>query len=328
MSLIKASDFDKKPAIYTIRFGDKYYIGSTSNVRERFTNHLGNLSNKTHRNRALQEEFDKNPALMSVDVQYVSEAVSREELFERENLLIYKAKDDPDLLNYSVNNNPWMRKSPEEIEKAFKRLWIPVTVDGISYDSMLEALNALGIRRGSLTKRLDSPYYPTYYRTNDVEAKKYAAECSKLDPDELKALFDEQLALGRAKANAASVASRSRGVVINEVEYSSRAEAARELGISSPGIANRIHSPIYPNYYWLGDEEGKVISDEWFSLPESERDLILKKRLAKSKGYTPVLVKGVVYLTASEAAKALGYASITSVTQKNKSDKYPDFCFA
>jgi hypothetical protein len=54
-------DSSKVSAIYKITFLDKFYIGSSSNVRDRWRCHIKELKAGKHHSRHLQQRFNKHP---------------------------------------------------------------------------------------------------------------------------------------------------------------------------------------------------------------------------------------------------------------------------
>ena len=54
---------EERRIVYMLEVGDKSYIGSTKNARNRIKNHLALLIKNNHKNKLLQEEFDKKGTL-------------------------------------------------------------------------------------------------------------------------------------------------------------------------------------------------------------------------------------------------------------------------
>lgn len=90
-------------AVYMItdKISKKFYIGSTNNLQRRINEHKQELKNNTHHNKSLQELYN-NKAKLNF---YHIEKETIEEVRSLEDFLLKQSKDNPNLLNISINSS-------------------------------------------------------------------------------------------------------------------------------------------------------------------------------------------------------------------------------
>ena len=100
-------------AIYLIQNGDKYYIGSTGHLVQRWWHHRYTLSKGNHPNKYLQRAYNKCPDGFSY---FVLEYCPRESLIEREQLWL-DFFEPPYNLSRVAGSPQGYRHTPEAKEK-------------------------------------------------------------------------------------------------------------------------------------------------------------------------------------------------------------------
>lgn len=76
----------EKSIIYQLVIGDKSYVGTTYEPRNRLNLHLGSLLNRKHHNNLIQSQFDKVEAFAV----YLLEECNMQDRYDREKFYIYK----------------------------------------------------------------------------------------------------------------------------------------------------------------------------------------------------------------------------------------------
>ena len=102
-------------AVYRIRnlVSKKYYIGSSTNLYERWRNHRSKLRNGTHPNNHLQSSWDKHSEEVFV-FEVLEEFQTVTDMEEAEEALLADAVDDPLCCNLSRwARSPWRSQGPE-----------------------------------------------------------------------------------------------------------------------------------------------------------------------------------------------------------------------
>ena len=83
--------------IYSITYGDKYYIGSTSNWANRKSNHRRALERNIHYNNGLQEAYNSDDSARGLEFKILENVEGDPK--EREQVFIDRHIDDPKCMN-------------------------------------------------------------------------------------------------------------------------------------------------------------------------------------------------------------------------------------
>lgn len=163
------------PAVYILLLEEcgMYYIGSTSDLHSRITNHLSKLRRGKHDNGSFQKCYDaaKNK---SFRVKYIR-AKDRKEAYEIEQLLLDKHMDSGLLFNrFTIaetngHGGKWSEEAKLKQSDVGKRnveagklssAWAArsrsVSIDGKSYPSIRAAARSLGMEPYTLTNRFNN----------------------------------------------------------------------------------------------------------------------------------------------------------------------------
>ncbi|EKD89528.1 MAG: hypothetical protein ACD_33C00046G0009 [uncultured bacterium] len=202
------NNLSNKVGIYLIKCNDKFYIGSCSDLKYRFSIHefklrTHDITNKYRPNKNLLKEYKINPELFF----YYKLIENREDAYDEEQRLLdlhigkeYCCNDAPDARSnkgvkhidterFRRNGLKYYEEHPEACVKASNdRLELlknkpdelarviamcvaranAVSINSIQYDNQFVASETLGIPTTTLRRYLDSPRHPTHYRIKDM----------------------------------------------------------------------------------------------------------------------------------------------------------------
>lgn len=140
--------------IYLIKFDEGFYIGSTTNIRRRFSQYVADLTHKKYKNEKLQAAFDKTESFSVFCLEWVKE---RAEITKREKFYI-------DSLSPSLNiiSPPKTVRKESPISHKVKEV---LRRKGLTVQDLAEYL---GISRASLVRSLKDNI--TLTRLQDIAA--------------------------------------------------------------------------------------------------------------------------------------------------------------
>lgn len=140
--------------VYLIKFDEGFYIGSTTNIRRRFSQYVADLTHKKYKNEKLQAAFDKTESFSVFCLEWVKE---RAEITKREKFYI-------DSLSPSLNiiSPPKTVRKESPISHKVKEV---LRRKGLTVQDLAEYL---GISRASLVRSLKDNI--TLTRLQDIAA--------------------------------------------------------------------------------------------------------------------------------------------------------------
>lgn len=140
--------------VYLIKFDEGFYIGSTTNIRRRFSQYVADLTHKKYKNEKLQAAFDKAESFSVYCLEWVKE---RAEITKREKFYI-------DSLSPSLNiiSPPKTVRKESPISHKVKEI---LRRKGLTVQDLAEYL---GISRASLVRSLKDNI--TVTRLQDIAA--------------------------------------------------------------------------------------------------------------------------------------------------------------
>lgn len=269
---------DTNIGVYQIRSlsTNKFYIGSSSNLKKREFNHFRSLRKETHHNALLQKLFIKNGEddFQFIVLKFFSKKSLARELEDR---LINKYWDNPRCLNIGHNaiggdnlsKNPNKKDIVKRITKSVRQRMASMTKEErIARFSQPGCLNGMyGKTHTKETRKKLSEANKGHHRNKGIhrsEETKYLlssiAHKRCLSPDYVnpfkgKTHTPETRAKLRAaaKKRAASgfIPGNARKVKVGKKIYSTVAAVARVIGKSSALVIYRINSPKYPDYEYV-----------------------------------------------------------------------------
>lgn len=174
-----------KPAAYVIEHekSGKFYVGSTGNAAQRKRGHLSDLRCGVNSNKELQDAFNDDPGLKFTFVL----TPNREAAYDFEQKLLDHHKSDPRLCNTApdarvpgkgmvrseetrarisevqigkvspLRGRTLSEEQRQKIVDTRERLRTPVVIDGVQYQSLSEAGQAMGVTASRIRKRILSP---------------------------------------------------------------------------------------------------------------------------------------------------------------------------
>jgi hypothetical protein len=113
-------------------------------------------------------------------------------------------------------------------------------IDGVIYDSAASAGRCLNIYKGTIIKRLESPFFENYNWYDKEMQEKVQAKWRKL--------------LDKRK-NKIKKPFPTRHIIIDNIEYESVSIASVKLNISKSKILCRINNPKFYNYSWFKNKQ-------------------------------------------------------------------------
>lgn len=137
-----------------------FYIGSTKKLSKRYHQHKEMLKSGIHKSKKMQEEYDKyGPDVFVLEVLLICNPkylkYYEQQLLDELHHVFNTCKSA-----YSVKG---IKQSSDWIRKRIRKISKPVCVDGVTYDSQMDAKRALNLTNGCIYKRLNSKNFPNYY---------------------------------------------------------------------------------------------------------------------------------------------------------------------
>lgn len=247
-----------------------YYIGSTSNFRNRIANHKSSLRMGKHKNIKLQQAWKESGSDGFIIKGFMLR--TREEALELEEAMIRENENDPMMANISLGGlgGDNISRHPSYAEICERK-----SIDGKTYWYSMTKEQRVAVRD------LKGKKNPMYGKNHTEETRKKISEMKigisigagrKLSSDHVKKLSeraklrtgDKNPFFGRKHSSETrhAISERNKGtpsptrksVRINGVVYDNYTAAAVALGISLPLLAHRVKSknPKYDNYESLG----------------------------------------------------------------------------
>jgi predicted GIY-YIG superfamily endonuclease len=236
---------------------DEVYAGSTKDDVYRESKHRSALRNKRHPNYKFQRAYNRNPNFDFVSV----EVENREAAFDLEQSIIDEFYGSPLFLNLSDDaRHCSVGQSPDSIkrmkEKLVGRKLSPEHVEKLRQALLQEHQNNPGYNKGyrhspeAIEKfRLSSTGRTHVVSPEAKEVMRQAKLGGHLSEEHKKKL--SEVALGRKDPPETvlnkhlGMLYRAKPVVIDDVVYASRGLAAKELGLTTTTITNRVNAGIY-----------------------------------------------------------------------------------
>lgn len=178
--------------IYKIicKVNSKEYYGRSQEVEKRFRAHKNMLRSNTHRNMYMQEDWNKYGEEMFEFIiietfKTLEESIKSEQNYIDKNIgvgyNIGDSKDGGDRMKYNPRkeetrklkqkifageNNPMYgkEKTDKMINSVKEANSKPIEIDGKKYKSITEASDVIGVKKTTITYRLDSKNFKTYKR--------------------------------------------------------------------------------------------------------------------------------------------------------------------
>lgn len=108
------------PVVYMLRIGNGNYIGSTYNIKNRITNYVNSLPYGKYKAKAIQEAYDKSPAI----IVYIMERIVTGDIRVREQFYInlisptlntakYVSSDTPAFIDEHIQNGYFRLRTQE-----------------------------------------------------------------------------------------------------------------------------------------------------------------------------------------------------------------------
>lgn len=236
----------KKTAFYNIKdLKGNIYAGSTGNINARLSKHSLNIENNKHLYKELC--LCNNNDKLNVEITYTA---TREEAYNLEQEFINSNKNSDKLLNKALDvRSPRLGKSPSEYN--IQRIKETHTDKIVSKETRHKLSQA---RKG---KKLSEE---TKEKLREINLGKKLTDETKLKISETHKGRNVSIETGRKiseskkgipvskQAIDASLEINRKPVICNNIEFKSRAEAAKYLGVSDVTINNRIKNPNFPEY--------------------------------------------------------------------------------
>jgi len=230
---------------------EKYYIGYSRNIINRWCQHRYDLKRNKHRNPHLQNYYNKHgPDCFNYEILHECEnelEAQKQELYYLENPNIRN-----ELYNVTFANSDGIMYHAEDTIQKMKQCQINiykkgriitnkrnVIIDNINYPSIKEAHRQLGVPVHKIRYCLQSD--------NDLNYK-YADNINEIS-EETRAKYSNS----HKSRERSSYLHNFKSIVIDDIIYKSIAEAARELNTYRSTIYSRLNSPNkkFANYKYL-----------------------------------------------------------------------------
>jgi group I intron endonuclease len=239
--------------IYKIKniVNDKFYFGSSVNVRRRISQHLLKLNKNKHENYLLQNAFKKY-TIDSFEFELIEECEIGERRI-REDVYLKSIVDwkmcynisRSSLDNFDLHDHPDYENIVEKIRKArtgkyFGTQNLPIVISGISYSSVGNASNMLGIGHQAIKSRLNSDNVK--YVNYQYIYKQKMNLLSEVD-------MVKRKASKLSKIHSGKINSKNKPFTIDGVKYDNIRDAERKLRISSSTIFRRLNQKYVKNKF-------------------------------------------------------------------------------
>jgi len=255
---------------------NKFYVGHSVNINQRFNSHKSALRKNKHHNKHLQRAWNKygennfefeiykicNTEIESIEIEQYYIDNYKDMLYN----ISKKAKDGGDLLSYHPNKKLIIEKgletrkenmskmSKEELSNTYGRKGEDNGMYGRHHSE--KSKNKISQKNtGAYRDIKGKTYYEFFGEEKAVEIKNNLSDKAKLKIGELNSFYGKhhseesknkirEKQLGKKPPN-------MKKVKIEEDEYESLTEASRQLGVTPTTILNRIKSKNFPNYYYI-----------------------------------------------------------------------------
>lgn len=237
-------DYPELPAIYLLveKETGNTYVGSTNNARKRLISHKSCLNRNVHRNKSLQDSFNKNP-----DLEVVCAIVEDKEMAESlEQNFLDEHMGSGQMMNVASRaDSPFL--SPEIRSKIIEvntgRIFSQETRDKISKASK-------GRKHTDEVRQKISKHHQGHLVSQETRDKISEARIGKKFTQEQRNRLSE-IRKGVKQSEEHKLkraAAKEIPVIINGIKHRSFSIAALELGISSTTVARKIADKKYPDW--------------------------------------------------------------------------------
>ena len=277
----------------------KYYIGYSSNIKQRWQKHKYKLKREQHVNIYLQRVYNKY-GIDCFKFEILHECESKEEAQEYETSYLQDLSIRHKLYNIlydsiggdTITHHPNREQIIEKIKEKRQlqtnyRSDAPIVIDGVNYSGITEAGKILNIPSRTINDRVNSPSPKfTNYHFLDEKKQKEAEEKYRIRSE------------NKSKRNKEFSTGRGVPVIIDDIYYESIRTAAKALNKDHGTISRRIKSKEseYQNYKYF-DSNKKVnltravlIDDILYKSPtDAARETGIKRNTitARIKSYNP-----------------------------------------
>lgn len=251
--------------IIEIEGSDKYYIGSTGNIKQREHSHRHQLKHGNHSNAGLQELWNAGAKFTF----NIVDMGSREKMYRVEQRLISSSRDDVKMLNVGLSI-----KGGDNLTRNPKRLEI---IQRITLSILKRYREQTQEERAKHSARVKGVLNPMYGKRHSAEVRKRQSELMighsynkgrKLSEQHVRQMSERgKLLVGEknpffgkkhseetrrilSEKNTGQAPTRWNSIEIDGIPYKTQTEAAKALGVSNPTITYRLKSknPLYSGY--------------------------------------------------------------------------------
>lgn len=279
-----------QPGIYAIvnKVTKKIYIGETSNLSFRLSQHYSQLKSKNHTTKALQLDWNKygenffDLKILELGLIWKDRLVR----LQKERFYILQHKDA--CYNHSTKClNNFLTKTKKTFKKVVYVNSISVNIDGNHFESISEASRFLKVSLSTIRLKLNSDKYPTW---NYINEKK-------------------RLRLPMSKP-----------VVINNFYYLSVNSAASKLGISEKTVRKTIKKQ--PDWHFFAD----LSKRQKQAISNLDEQIVVAKAKSYILGRR-VRVKNHIFASIRQTASLFSIDSHT-VRKRINSSNFPEWLWA
>jgi group I intron endonuclease len=220
-----------------------YYIGSSSNIYERYHVHLSTLKSNTHKNPRLQEVFNDDPVI-SIETIVTD---SRDEAYDVEQKYLDRCVGKPNCTNvHNCARGSWLPgTAPAEKMAAFAAAGHEANRNRTYSRGHKHSEEAKEKIRAAAARRDPSTYPRGQKRSEETRAK---MRIMNSRPRRKGQVFSEERKANMAAAAKVRAEQLKVTVVVDNVSYPSISEAAAALGVTRRTVSVRLKDPRYPEY--------------------------------------------------------------------------------
>lgn len=251
--------------IIEIEGSERYYIGSSGDIKQREHSHRHQLKHRIHSNSGLQELWDSGAKFTF----NIVDMGSREKMYRVEQRLISSNQNDANMLNVGLST-----KGGDNLTRNPKRLEI---IQRITLAILRRYREMTPEQRAEVSARVKGERNPMHGRRHTAETRKRQSELKmghshnkgcKLSEQHVQQLSERgKLLVGEknpfygkthseetrrilSEKNKGHAPTRWSSIEIDGVRYKTQTEAAEALGVSKPTITYRLKSknPLYSGY--------------------------------------------------------------------------------
>ena len=329
----------------TNTINEKYYMGSSYNIKNRIRKHFELLKRNSHHSIHLQNAYNKynkksfiyetlelcnKNELLIIEQKYLDNIIDWKNVY---NLNKIASGGSYDLTNHPNEKMIRKKMSVSNTGKHTK----PFYINNIYYKTLKNAANVFKVDIKAISYRLKNWNYKKYYYVNQPKIGAYDPNihinyCYKPKRENKKyyCCCGIEITKHGQFCNVCRKIRRKNKkyynpVIINDVEYDTSKEASRILGIKYDTLLQRIKSNTirYKDYY---KKDSPKDVTKLITIDEINKKISEKNKGNAGSNHKPLIINNINYKSLSEAARKTNIPK-TTINGRLKNLKYVEYVY-